>query len=154
MNVIGIRATPKKIFYSIIEINDECFGLINQDLLIPVSFDVPQKLQYVRKTFLDIFNEYNIIKAGIRITEPFAPSADSMRIMLEGVIQELIASSKVESYFVGIKSSITSKLGLLYDGSITELIEGKQVYNGIENWTKFSLEIRECILIAFASYNN
>lgn len=154
MRIIGIRVTPKKVFYSLIEINDEKFELLNQDLIIPVSFDVPQKLKYVRKTFLDIFNEYDILRAGIRITEPFAPSADTMRIMLEGVIQELIASSKVESYLVGIKSSIASKLGLHNDGTITELIEGRQVYNTIEHWTKFSLEERECILTAFASYYN
>lgn len=154
MRIIGIRVSPRKVFYSIIEFKNDGIELINQDLIIPVSFDVPQKLKYVRKTFMDIFNEYDIIRAGIRITEPFAPSVDNMRIMMEGVIQELIASSKVESYFVGVKSSIASRLGLYNDGTITELIEGRQIYDPIDNWNKLSIEIRECILTAFASNNN
>jgi hypothetical protein len=135
-----------------VTVDGENFSLINQELLIPVSFDIPQKLKYVRKTMLDIFNEYNIIKAGIRVTEPIG-DANDFRIMLEGIIQELIASSKVEQYFTGVKASIGSKLGIPNDGSITEIMEGKLPFENIPDWSSISKEHRECIMIAFATKN-
>lgn len=157
MQVIGIRANPKKIYYSIINFSGDTFSLLNQDLIIPASFDIPQKLKYVRKTMLDIFNEYNIVLAGIRVAEPSASSFgphDNFRIMLEGNIQELIASSKVEKYFSGIKVSISARLGISNDGSITSLIDGGEIFNGIPGWKEISKEHRECILAGFAIYNS
>lgn len=152
MRTIGIRATPKKIFFSIINFSESSYSISNQELIIPVSFDVPQKLKYVRKTMLDIFNEYEIVLAGIRITEPIA-TPDNFRVMLEGVIQELIASSKVENYFAGAKISIGSKLGLPNDGSISDFIENGKVFRDIADWNSYSIEYKEAILIAFAVTN-
>jgi hypothetical protein len=154
MIVSGIRCTPQKVFYSIIEIKDEnSFSLVNQELIIPKSFDIPNKLKYVRKTILDIFKEYQIKRAGIRVTENNAQSPDLFRIMLEAIIQELIASSNVEVYFTGVKGSIASRLGLPNDGSIGFLIDGSNVFNDIPNWSKLSNEHRESILVGFASIN-
>ena len=80
MTIAGIRCTPKKIYYSVIVFNsDDTFSLINQELIIPVSFSIPDKLKYVRKTILDIFLEYNVIRAGIRVTENNAQSPDKFR---------------------------------------------------------------------------
>jgi hypothetical protein len=154
MRLIGLRATPHRIYYSVIDNNDEAkLKIANQTLIIPVSFDFPRKLKYVRKTLIDIFNEYDILRAGIRITEHNAQNADAGRIMIEGVVQELLASSKVEKYFTGVKNSIAAKLGLPADGSIGSFIDGAEIYNNIKDWSKFSKEHRECILTALAAYN-
>lgn len=154
MIVSGIRCTPQKVFYSIIEIKDDnSFSLVNQELIIPKSFDIPNKLKYVRKTILDIFKEYQIKRAGIRTTENNAQSPDLFRIMLEAIIQELIASSNVEVYFTGGKGSIASKLGIPQDGSIGSLIDGSNMFNDIPNWSNLSNEHRESILVGFASIN-
>ena len=80
MRVIGIRANPKRIFYSLINISGETFSVSNDELIIPVSFDVPQKLKYVRKTMLDIFNEYNIEFAGIRVAEQLHRPSELMTV--------------------------------------------------------------------------
>ena len=157
MHVIGIRAAPKRILYSIINFSEESFSISNQELVIPVSFDIPQKLKYVRKTMLDIFNEYKILRAGIRIAEPVSSAfgqQDEFRIMLEGNIQELIASSKVETYFSGVKASIASRLGLANDGSISSFIEATDIFKEIPNWKELPKEHRECILVAFAIHNS
>ena len=83
MIAAGLRCTPHKVFYTIIELKeDDSFSLVNQELIIPKSFDIPNKLKYVRKTLLDIFKEYNVVRAGIRITENNAQSPDLFRIML------------------------------------------------------------------------
>lgn len=152
MTIAGIRCTPKKIYYSIIVFNDdETFSLINQELIIPLSFNVPDKLKYVRKTILDIFLEYNVTRAGIRITENNAQTPNKFRLMLEAVVQELIASSYVEKYFTGLKNSISTKLNISNDGTITEVIEGRSDFNDITDWSTFSTEHRESILVGFAS---
>lgn len=152
MTIAGIRCTPKKIYYSIIVFNDdETFSLINQELIIPLSFNVPDKLKYVRKTILDIFLEYNVMRAGIRITENNAQTPNKFRLMLEAVVQELIASSYVEKYFTGLKNSISTKLNISNDGTITEVIEGRSDFKDITDWSSFSTEHRESILVGFAS---
>lgn len=154
MTITGIRCTPQKVFYSIIQFNDDSsFSIINQELIVPKSFNIPDKLKYIRKTILDIFKEYNVKIAGIRIIENNAQSPDRFRLMLEAVIQELIASSYVESYFTGLKGSIRAKLGIANDGEITKLIEGDSIFNDIPNWKDFSIEHRECVLVGFASSN-
>ena len=52
MIAAGIRCTPHKVFYSVIELRaGDSFSLVNQELIIPKSFDIPNKLKYVRKTF-------------------------------------------------------------------------------------------------------
>ncbi len=73
--------------------------------------------------------------------------------MLEAVIQELIASSNISTYFTGVKNSIVSKLGMPNDGYISSIIEGSEVYQGINDWGTFSLEHRESILVGFAAQN-
>lgn len=154
MIAAGIRCTPHIVYYTIIELKaDTSFSLVNQKLMVPKSFDVPNKLKYIRKTLLDIFKEYNVVRAGIRITEHNAQSQDLFRIMLEAVIQELIASSSVEFYFTGVKGSIASKLGIGNDGAIGLNIDGSQEFNNITDWSSYSIEHRECILVGFASFN-
>ncbi len=152
MIAAGIRCTPQKVFYTIIELKvDHSFSLVNQELIIPKSFDIPNKLKYIRKTVFDIFKEYKVFRAGIRITENNVQSPDLFRIMLEAVIQEMIASSNVEFYFTGVKGSIASKLGIGNDGTIGLLIDGSQDFNNITDWKSFSVEHRESILVGFAS---
>lgn len=152
MTIAGIRCSPQKIYYTIISISDDSsFSLINQELIIPKSFEIPDKLKYVRKTILDIFLEYNVIRAGIRVTENNAQTPDRFRLMLEAVVQELIASSYVEAYFTGLKGSISAKLNIPNDGTITEIMEGRIIFNEIEDWPAFSTEHRESILVGFAS---
>ena len=154
MNIIGIRCTPKIIYYSIIQFDDDdTFSVINQILIVPKSFNIPDKLKYIRKTMLEIFKEYNIKRAGIRIIENNAQTPDRFRLMLEAVIQELIASSYVESYFTGLKGSIRAKLAIDDNSEITKLIEGVSIFYNITDWVNFSTEHRECILVGFASSN-
>ena len=68
MNSIGIRCTPSQIFYTVLSFENEEFSTLNQVLVIPKSFDIPNKLKYVRKTFLDILLKRNIIMKFIVFT--------------------------------------------------------------------------------------
>ncbi|WP_183560875.1 hypothetical protein [Mucilaginibacter sp. SP1R1] len=152
MRLIGIRVNPHKVLYSIVEDNNDSYEVINQELIIPVSFNLPQKLKYIRKTFLDILNEYVVLRAGIKLTEYSGyQSPDVNRVMIEGVILEMLASSKVERYFAGTKVSIAASLGLAADGTITRIIDGHETYAGIADWPTISKEHRECIMTALAT---
>ncbi|MBF4297061.1 hypothetical protein EAY24_27850, partial [Vibrio anguillarum] len=76
-------------------------SIINlEQIAIPNVFETPEKLKYLRITILDIIREYEVQKAGIRLSE-LHPSAkpNVTRIQFEGIIQEAFASSSLQSYF-------------------------------------------------------
>jgi hypothetical protein len=120
---------------------------------VPAAFLWPEKLKYIRRTLNDIIDEYNISKAGIRLTEAFSQNSNNERIVIEGIIQELFASSSVEKYFAGGIATISSKLNIPNDGSFKEFVEGKRIFNDIDNWNDFKKEDKESILTCFAALN-
>lgn len=151
MNVIGIRTTPEVIFYSIISIRGANLSHMDDVIIVPKSFDLPQQLKYIRKTLFDIFQEYDVVYAGIRVTEPAAYTANENRIMIEGVIQEMLASSSILSYFTGVKSSIGGRLGIANDGTISDVMDGKVAFHGIPDWDQIRKEHRECVMVGVAA---
>lgn len=150
---IGIRAKPKEIYYSIIKNDGDTTEILScSKLIIPVSLKLPEKLKYVRTTFLDIIFEFRAVKAGIRITESFAPNEDSSRVCFEAVIQELLASSSVERYFVGQIASISAKLHFPKD-NFKKYVSGELNFEEVESWGNFNKEQKESILVGLASLN-
>ncbi len=148
---IGIRAKPKEIYYSVIKEDGESIEVLScSKLIVPVSLELPEKLKYVRTTFLDIIFEFGAVKAGIRITESFAPSKDDSRISFEAVIQELLASSSVEQYFVGQIANISSKLKFPKD-NFKRYVSGDLNFDKVESWSQFNKEQKESILVGLAS---
>ena len=69
--------------------------------------DIPRKLSYIRTTLYSLICEYGITNAGLRIVE--GNSNNNFRINVEGVIQELLANSTVDTYFTGRLDTIGSK---------------------------------------------
>jgi hypothetical protein len=93
--------------------------------------------------------EYEIERAGIRVTESIAQSANIERIQIEGVIQEAFASSTLHSYYVGQIASISGRLGINRK-QFRPLVDGDE-YPGVENWEKMSKAAREAILCAMGA---
>lgn len=150
---IGIRVTPSTIYLSIISTDGKNLEIILVDKINnPKALEVPEQLKFLRNTLCDIINEFDIDKACIRITESIAQTPNILRTYIEGVIQELFASSTIKKYYVGQISSISSKLG--FDKNQFKLYsEGKQSYLDMDNWTNFSLEERESIMSAISAIN-
>lgn len=149
---IGIRARPKEIFYSVMESTDGQTKLLSSSkLIIPVALSMPEQLKFVRTTMLDIIYEFGATKAGIRITESFAPGADNTRVGLEAVIQELLASSSVESYFVGQIANISRRLSFPKE-NFKKFVANELEYQAVENWRTFGKEAKESILVGLASF--
>lgn len=149
---IGIRVKPDCIIYSIIKENDGDKEIILIDKInVPVALEVPEQLKFIRSTFLDIIYENKVNRACIRITESMALKPSIERINIEAVIQELIASSTVEKYFVGQISNISAKLGMARE-NFKKIIESKEC-DFIEEWFNFDKEEKESLLASLSALN-
>lgn len=150
---IGIRVTPTKIYYCIVEENnDEIEIIIIDKINTPKALIIPEQLKFLRNTLCDIINEFGITNACIRITESSAQTINLLRVYIEGVIQELFASSTIQKYFVGQISNISSNLKI-ERSDFKPYAEGKKDFLGIEDWKKYSLEERESFMSAISALN-
>jgi septum formation topological specificity factor MinE len=154
MKSIGIRTTPKEVFFTVIEQNeDENEIKVTDKLVLPVSMNVPDKLNFVRKTIIDIINQYNINKAGIKITEGNAQRLSIERISIEAVIQELFSGCSIKNYFGGNISKISKLLGLPNNGVFKKIIKGDEIPDELEFLTDMSEYHKESTLAALAALN-
>lgn len=150
LRAIGIRVSPRDVFYAVVEKGDEHQVLAVASVVVPPALDLPERLHFIRTTILDLMTEYEVRRAGIRLTEPTAKSTSVERLNLEGVIQELISSSDVEAYFAGPIATIAARLGEVDRSRVKEYFEG-QPFMGLEGWSDYIREQRESIVTAVAA---
>ena len=113
MTSLGIRVTPKEVYYAITKSQEGKTSLLICDkVVVPSALNVPEQLKYLRDTFLDIIYENDVKNACIRVVEANAQSYDYNRLYIEGVLQEMIASSTIERYYLGRIASMSNKLGI------------------------------------------
>ncbi|WP_197971404.1 hypothetical protein [Citrifermentans bremense] len=124
----------------------------NEKIKIPAAMEIPTALKFVRSNLLDVLREYDIQRAGIRVTEPNAQQFNVPRIQIEGVIQEAFASSSVEGYYVGQISSISARLGI-QRADFKKYISGELEYE-VEGWGDLSAHEREALLCAIGAAND
>jgi Holliday junction resolvasome RuvABC endonuclease subunit len=147
---IGIRASPQKVWYGVVEGEEEQHIVAVDSIVVPPALHLPEQLHFVRTTLLDILLEYGIRRAGIRLTEPAAQSTSIERLNLEGVIQELLSSSDVEAYFAGAIATIAARLGEGDRARVKEYFDGGD-FRGLKRWSTYSREERESIVTAVAA---
>lgn len=149
MNILGIRVSPKTIYFSIFDSNKQEFKNIEK-IIVPQALIVPEQLKYIRNNILDLLREYHIEKAGIKITEGNAQSISIERLYLEGVIQETFASSQIENYKTLMLSGIASRLKT-NTSEIKKYIDNKPHNSGLEmDVSGFDKEEIESMLVAVA----
>ncbi|AKR36843.1 hypothetical protein COA05_14470 [Bacillus thuringiensis] len=156
MYSIGIRVfaqkdKPGKIYYAVIKKHEDGeLELINSSYLnIPIALAVPEQLAFIRTNFLALITQYNIKKAGLRVTETIARKPLVYRMNIEGVLQELFANSSIEEYGL-INIAKMSKALSISMPEIKLYIDKKEIFDGFERkqWESFKTEERECILTA------
>ena len=148
---IGIRTTPNELYYSIVQENEiEIEIKIIDRINIPKAIELPEQLKFLRDTLSDIINEFQITNACVRVAESIAQTKDIKRTYIEGVIQELFASSTIERYYIGQVSSISSKLNIKRD-DFKKYVDNKLTFLDIENWDKYKKEERESIMSAISA---
>ena len=154
MKAIGIRVNPKEIYFCIIEQIGNENNILNKDkLIIPLSLSTPNKLNFIRKTFIDIIQQYQVTHAGIKLTEGNAQKISIERVSIEAVIQELFSSCTVQKYYGGNISKISSLLGMNNNGDLKKIISGEKIPNELEFLKSFNDKEREAVLSALGALN-
>jgi len=148
--VIGIRVTPVKIFYTVIEEDEQQqISYFNEVLMVPKALDVPRQLSYIRTALFSLICEHNITQAGLRTAEGTA-TLNIFRLYMEGVIQELFSNSTVENYFAGTLASMASRLEST-STKLKECYKGQTNIFGIPDWNAMKENHRESFLAALAA---
>jgi len=149
MRTIGIRVSPKIVTFVIYDADTK--EILNiENIKVPVAFTTPDALKYIRSNLLDILREYQISRAGIRVTESSAPTLNINRVQIEGVIQESFASSLLDHYFVGQISSISAKIGI-ERSDFKKYIDGQINFEQVENWNSLSKDQKEAVFCALGA---
>jgi hypothetical protein len=151
MKHLGIRAKPSE--FTLAVYDTEVNALVNvEKVKIPKALEIPEALKYVRNTILDVLREYEVVSAGIRITEANSQHRNIRRIEIEGVIQEAFASSALSSYYVGQISNISSRIGIPRK-DFKRYVEGEVDCDLVENWESLDHDEREAVLAALGACN-
>lgn len=154
MNTLGIRVTPKNIYFAIINVDNGITLEVVDKIIIPISMNMPDQLCFVRTTLFSVIKEFDIKHAGIRRMEDNIPNKKLTPIItrayFEGVIQELISNCSIEKYFSG-KIQFIAKLLSKNPNTIKQLFDGYINLFDIDNWENYELEERECISYAIAA---
>ena len=153
MTSLGIRVTPKEVYYAITKQEGDDINLMICDkVIVPSSLNVPEQLKFLRDTFLDIIYENKVKNACIRVVEANAQSYDYNRLYIEGVLQEMIASSTIERYYLGRIASMSNKLGM--DRKDFSALLTSNECDFIADWggTK-NKEKREAMLASYSALN-
>ena len=156
MRAIGFRANPKSITYAVVEgqpgpVGDQ-FAIRSIDAVpIPAALWRPAQLHFVRTVLLDIMEDFQVERAGLRLTEAMAGRSHAFRDNIEGVIQELLASSDVSFYVAGMNAHLTSRLALADKTLFKRYCEGLDTPPFVSEWASLKTEQREATLAAIAS---
>ncbi len=150
MRTIGLRVTPKIIYFCITEREEDNVHIsVIDKIIVPLALNIPDRLSFIRILVYTIINQYEVDNAVIRRLEDNSQKIDLNRANIEGVLQELISNCRVKKY----KTCKLAQLGNLLEQKSAELklcIEGNDIF-GIENWNTYKKEERESILCALAA---
>lgn len=153
MTSLGIRVKPDTVYYAITQFEEGVASLLMCDQVkVPVALSVPEQLKFLRDTFLDIIYENDIKRACIRVVEANSQSYDYHRLYIEGVLQEMIASSTIERYYLGRIASMSSKLGIVSKDFTALLLANECEF--FSQWSESkNKEKREAMLASYSALN-
>lgn len=152
MKGIGFRSSPSAVTYAVVEGHRDSYKILAlEKLAVPQALQPPNQLHFVRTVLLDVMEDFGVTRAGLRVPESVALKTILARTYIEGVIQELLASSNVERYFTGQKSTLAALLGISDRNQITRWIDGLESPPFSSEWVSFAADEREAVLTACAS---
>lgn len=154
---IGFRVSPKEIYYAIVENTGDNYEFSSiANIKIPISFDDPAKLSYIRNTVSTLLIQYKVCYAGIKLIEGNARSSltntSIFRFNVEGVLMEIFSNSTIEKYFLGVTSNIASILKVQKDKPhlmLDQLYDTNEL--STDNHKKVTEEYKEAMIVALAA---
>ncbi|WP_296647506.1 hypothetical protein [Romboutsia sp. 13368] len=93
MNLISIDIYIDKIEFEIFSIyDDKQNSILQNEIKLPISFSIGDKLEYLRKFIIIIINQNKIKKAYLNIKD----NLEIYTIKIEGTLEEVLSSYGVE----------------------------------------------------------
>jgi len=154
MTGIGFRVSPSEVFFTVVESTgppDSGDYLDPQILVVPEALDGPDLLRFMRTNLLDILELYEVDHAAVKTADHHqSRSLNTDRVQLEGIIQEVVASSRVDKYVSGAAPTL-APIQDMSSTNFKEYKKGRQQFAGLSNWDGWSDAQRESILAAATS---
>lgn len=96
MTYMDINIFIDKIEFTIFKVENEGKKDILKDkVIVPKSFDMGDKLNYIRKFMVRIIKQYNIEKANMSIEDSIGIDVINI-VKMEGVVEELLSNCGVK----------------------------------------------------------
>lgn len=155
MKSIGLRVTPKEVFYSIIEKNDDKEEILSiSSIKVPKSLKEPEQLENIRSILITIIEQYKISRGAIKVIESNTASriSDStiFRLNIEGIIKEVFASSSIEKYLLGRANNVSAIFNSKCK-KVVDLANGLGLESGTtDKGNKITGNYKEAIVVALA----
>ena len=93
MNLISVNVYRSKIQFEVYSVyNDKRNSALQNEIKIPISFSMGDKLDYIRKFMSMIINQNKVKKAYLNIKD----NLDVDTIKLEGTLEEVLSNCGVE----------------------------------------------------------
>lgn len=110
---VGIRVHTKKVWIAYI-VKEDKIEVNSDNLIVPKALLLPDTLRFIRTSLQDIIEEFDASRVGVKVADHNSygnTEGDIFRLNVEGVIQELLASSNITGYIAGAKPELASRLG-------------------------------------------
>ena len=95
MVFIDINIFIDKIEFNIFEYKYEKKDILQDKIIVPQSFNIGKKLNYIRKFMVRLIKQYKIEKAYINIEDNLGIDVINI-VKMEGVLDELLSNCGVE----------------------------------------------------------
>ncbi|WP_042275499.1 hypothetical protein [Faecalimicrobium dakarense] len=95
MVFIDINIFIDKIEFNIFEYEYEKKDILQDKIIVPKSFNIGDKLNYIRKFMVRLIKQYKIEKAYMNIEDDLGIEAINI-VKMEGVLDELLSNCGVE----------------------------------------------------------
>jgi hypothetical protein len=150
---IGMRVSPAEITFAVATVEEGAVQIRALDTVtVPDALDLPDKLRFVRTTLLDVIEEYGATRAGLKLVEHTAQGRHELRMNLEGVVQELLASSAVDRYFAGRIDRLAYLLGDVTRPQVRRSVRGEEPIDRLPHSDRYRHPAdRESVLAAVAA---
>jgi Holliday junction resolvasome RuvABC endonuclease subunit len=154
-DAIGFRVTPEATFYAVVRRVDDRYEVVAKEIIKhPKAHNEPQKLAHLRQTVRDLLETYQVRLAGVKLIENNSQNSSSFRLNCEGVIQEALASSKLDGFFFGAIPAISGAIRIKDKKLVKQLIQGSKMPEFCKWEEKQKSEYREAILAAIAALHD
>jgi hypothetical protein len=97
MRVAGVRCTKDKLDWAIVEGDDRASATVIDQVLVKIPpGDRGVELAYVRKEVLELLDRFAVDSVAVRVAESGGPALSPGRCEVEGVVQEALASRRID----------------------------------------------------------